>query len=260
MLHGPKILFIAAGMVIFQLLVRQISQRFVTLVSRHKFRGQPTDRENRADTLVGVFRKTASFVILIGGTLMILDSMSIPIVPLMGSAAVVGLAVAFGAQNLIKDYFCGFMILLEDQYGINDIVKIGDANGQVEKITLRMTVLRDIEGAVHFIPHGTITTVSNFTHRWSRAFFEIVVPYKEDVDRVMNELQHLCQEMRDDPVHGPSILDKPEMLGVDQLGEKGVVIKFFLRTNPLRQWVVKRELLRRIQKKFAELGIEFSHT
>jgi moderate conductance mechanosensitive channel len=257
--HGPKLVFIIVGMIVFQLLVRQVSQRIIGLMTRHRILKSDDDRQNRAETLVGVFRKTMSLVVLIGGTLMILDSVNIPVVPLLGSAAVVGLAVAFGAQSLIKDYFTGFMILLEDQYGINDVVKIGDAMGKVEKITLRMTVLRDIEGAVHFIPHGTIATVSNFTHRWSRAFFEVTVGFKENVDRVIDELHNLCIQLRDDSALGPFILDKPEMLGVDQLQDKGVVIKFFLRTNPLGQWNVKRELLRRIVKRFGELGIEFAH-
>src|SRR5205085_10180948 len=137
------------------------SRRIVRSIARDGTgkRGNRQDRENRAQTLVGVFSNTASLLILGGGALMALDEMAIPVVPLMGGAAVLGLAVAFGAQNLIKDYFSGFMVLLEDQYAIDDVVQIGSVSGSVERITLRMTVLRDTEGIAHFIPHGTISTV-----------------------------------------------------------------------------------------------------
>src|SRR5207249_452932 len=146
--HGPKILIILVGVVVGQLVIRRFSQRIVKLMTRQPFRGGLRERENRADTLAGVFRSTASIVIVVAGVLMILDELSISIGPLLGSAAVIGLAVAFGTQNLIKDYFTGFLLMLEDQYGVNDMVKIGGISGSVERITLRMTVLRDLEGTV----------------------------------------------------------------------------------------------------------------
>src|SRR5262249_44138375 len=120
----------------------------------------------------------------------------------------------------------------------------------------RTTVLRDLEGVVHFIPHGTITTVSNLTHGWSRALFDVGIAYKEDVDRVMQLLLDMGREIRQDPAFGPLILDDPEMLGVDDLADSAVVIKFFLKTKPLQQWTVKREMLRRIKNRFDALGIE----
>jgi small conductance mechanosensitive channel len=126
----------------------------------------------------------------------------------------------------------------------------------VEKITLRVTVLRDLEGIVHFIPHGTITTVSNMTHGWSRALLEIGVAYKEDVDRVMRILVDIGQDLRRDSKFSSLILADPEMLGVDGFGDSSVLIKFFIKTRPLQQWTVKREMLRRIKKRFDELGIE----
>jgi small conductance mechanosensitive channel len=254
--HAPKLLLIVLGMLVMQRLVRLFSQRIVHVMSRTGERGSVEERENRAQTLVGVFRNTASLTVLLGGGLMLFDAVGVPVVPLMGGAAVLGLAVAFGAQNLIRDYFSGFMVLMEDQYGINDVVKIGDVSGMVEKITLRMTVLRDLSGAVHFIPHGTISRVSNMTHGWSRAAFDVGVAYKEDVDRVMGILMDLARQLRADPKFAPLILADPEMLGVDQLSESAVVIKFLIKTRPLQQWPVKREMLRRIKRKFDELGIE----
>jgi len=258
--HGPRLFLIALGTLLFYHLSRAFSRRLVQIMSQGTSkRGTKHDRENRAQTLAGVFNSALSLLILGGGSLMMLDEVGIPIVPLMGGAAVLGLAVAFGAQNLIKDYFSGFMVLLEDQYGINDVVKIGDVSGLVEHISLRTTVLRDLEGTVHFIPHGTITTVSNQTHGWSRALFDVDIDYKEDIDRVMQVLLEIGRELRRDPSFGPLILDDPEMLGVDDLSDSSVVIKFFLKTRPLQQWTVKREMLRRIKKRFDELGIEIPY-
>jgi small conductance mechanosensitive channel len=129
-------------------------------------------------------------------------------------------------------------------------------SGQVEQITLRMTVLRDLDGSVHFVPNGQITSVSNMTHGWSRALFDIPVAYKEDVDRVIQLLIDLGKELRRAPAFQGLILDDPTMLGVDAFADSAVVIRFFIKTRPLQQWTVKRELLRRIKNKFDELGIE----
>jgi small conductance mechanosensitive channel len=126
----------------------------------------------------------------------------------------------------------------------------------VERITLRLTVLRDLDGRVHFIPNGHIVTVTNMTHGWSRALFDIGVAYKEDVDQVMEVLVELGKELRRDLEFRHMILEQPEMLGVDQLADSSVVIKFYIKTRPLMQWNVKREMLRRIKRKFDELGIE----
>ncbi len=173
--HGPttedilRIVGILVATLAVYVVIQRSGKHLVKVVARGGRRGSVRERENRAVTLVGVFQNIASLVVLGGGALMVLEQLGISIVPLMGGAAVLGLAVAFGSQNLIKDYFSGFMVLLEDQYGVNDVVKIGDISGAVEQITLRMTVLRDLEGTAHFIPHGTITTVSNMTHTWSRA-------------------------------------------------------------------------------------------
>ncbi len=251
--HGPRLLIILLGMLALHRLLSMSSRRIVRLMTHSNRAAERLDEEDRAETLVGVFRNTASLLILGGGVLMLLDEVGIPVVPLMGGAAVFGLAVAFGAQNLIKDYFSGFMVLLEDQYAVNDVIRIGPIEGKVERISLRITVLRDVTGVVHFIPHGTIMTVSNLTHGFSRAFFEIGIAYKEDADRVMALLDELARELRADPEFGPLILEDPEMLGVDALGESSVLIKFYFDT---KQGAVRRELLRRIKRRFDQLGIE----
>jgi len=253
--RGPKLLVILLGIGLLYLAVRVGSRKIVVLVANHHHRGTKTDRENRVNTLVGVFRSISTMAILGGGGLVFLDEAGLPIIPLMGGAAVLGLAVAFGAQNLIKDYFSGFMILMEDQYGVNDVVRIGNIAGQVERLTPRITVLRDLEGVLHFIPHGTITNVSNLTHTWSRAMFDIPVPFDADLDLVMHTLMELARGMRTDPGFGGDVIDEPEMLGVEAYTESGIIIRFILKTRPLRQWPVKRELLRRIKLRFDQLGI-----
>jgi small-conductance mechanosensitive channel len=256
--HGPRMLGIAFVMLALTWLARRSTRRLAALMARGGFRGSIEEREARAHTVVGVFENAATVLILSGGTLMLLQEAGIPIAPLLGGAAILGLAVAFGAQNLMRDFFAGFVILLENQYRINDVVKIGELSGSVERITLRMTVLRDLEGSVHFVPNGQITTVTNLTHGWSRAVFDISVAYQEDVDRVMALLVELGQGLRADPDYSAMILDDPAMLGVDALGETGVTIKFFLKTRPLQQWAVRRELLRRIKNRFDQLGIQIA--
>lgn len=254
--HGLKLVAILLGTLVLYLLVKSSEKHLVRVLTAAGERGTLVERENRAVTLAAVFRNVASITVLIGGGLMALEEVGIPILPLMGGAAVLGLAVAFGAQNLVKDYFSGFMLLFEDQYGINDVVNIGGISGAVEQITLRVTALRDLEGTMHFIPHGTITTVSNMTHGWSRALLDIGVAYKEDTDRVSAEMLEVAAALRKDEAFGPFILDDAELLGVDALGDSAVLIKMCVKTQPLKRWAVKREMLRRIKYRFDELGIE----
>ncbi len=256
--HGPRILAVVLAMVLCRWLTRQFSRRFVQVMAHAHHHGTATDeeREARANTLVGVFHNAVSLTITVGGSLMILQEADIPIAPLLGGAAIFGLAVAFGAQNLIRDYFYGFVILLENQYKLNDVIKIGDISGQVEQITLRMTVLRDLEGNVHFVPNGQVTTVTNMTHTWSRAVFDVSVAANEDLDRVMAEINELGEQIRNEPPYSAVILEPLTMLGVDALADAAVTIKFYIKTRPMQQWTIRRELLRRIKLRFDSLGIQ----
>jgi small conductance mechanosensitive channel len=258
MQHGPNIFVIIAGVLMLRVVAKGVSYRVVSLMA-HKGSGTRKERENRAQTIVGVFHNAATVVGYGGGTLMILEECGVPVGPLLGGAAVFGLAVAFGSQNLIRDYFYGFVILLENQYGVNDIVKIGEVTGQVERITLRMTVIRDSDG-VNFIPNGQIASVKNLTHGWSQAAFDIAVDYKEDVDHVMDVLMELGRELRTDAAFSDKILNDPTMQGVDVLGDSAVTIKMSIKTRPFEQWTVKREMLRRVKKRFEERGIQLPMT
>jgi small conductance mechanosensitive channel len=254
--HGLSVLAIIVVIAATLWLAGLLEGRIVRLLARGDGRESSAERESRARTLVGVLNNALRTAALAIGAIMILKEFAIPIEPLLGGVAVIGLAVAFGAQSLIKDYFTGFMVLLEQQYVLGDVVKIGDITGQVENVTLRLTVLRDFEGRVHFIPHGQITTVTNLTHGWSRAVIDVNIGYEEDPDRVVQVLTDLTRELRADPKFGEMIVDDVTMLGVDTLGDSAVTIKFGIKTRPGKQWDVKREMLRRIKRRFAELGID----
>lgn len=257
--HGPRVLSILLAMTVTLWFSRLAGRRFISFMVGRGMRGSAGELENRAHTLVGVLHNAINVGTVAAGIVTILDEIGVPVGPVMGGAAVFGLAVAFGAQSLIKDYFTGFMLLMEQQYLVNDVVRIGEVSGQVERFSLRMTVLRDVDGNAHFIPHGQITSVTNLSHTWSRAVVDLTVGFDEDVDRVIAELQRLTDEFQQDPEFGPLVLEEPMILGVDRLADSGVVVRFWVKTPPLQQWPVKRELLRRVKKRFDELGIDFPY-
>ncbi len=253
---GPGVLAIVVLMVVLRWLAGFVARGVIGGLVRRGRHTSRAAREERAETLSRVFRSTATVVVVLAGSLAVLNEAGMDVTVLLGGAAVLGAAVAFGSQSLIKDYFSGFMVLVENQYSVGNVVQIGSMAGVVEDITLRVTVLRDLEGVVHFIPHSQLNTVSNLTFGWSRAMFDVGIAYKENVDEVIGILNILAREMRTDATYGPMILDEPEMLGVDAFADSAVVIRFLVKTRPLDRWKVKRELLRRIKLRFDELGIE----
>jgi len=253
---GPRVLAVLASIAGLWWLTRALANRSVGALVRRSRRGTAAERDQRAETLRRVFGYAAGLAAFSIGLLAVLHTSGIDVTVLLGGTAVIGAAVAFGSQNLVKDYFSGFMILAENQYSVGNVIRIADTTGVVEDITLRMTVLRDEEGTVHFIPHGQVIKVSNLTHGWSRAVFKIKVAYDENVDRVMEVLLDLAREMRDDEQFGPQMLGQPEMQGVEAFDESAIIIKFRVKTRPLMQWSVRRELLRRIKNRFDQLGIE----
>jgi small conductance mechanosensitive channel len=188
----------------------------------------------------------------------VLQEAGVDITTVLGGAAIIGVAIAFGAQDLMKDYFSGFLILAEDQYQLGDLITIRGITGTVESVNMRVTVLRDLEGRVHFVPNGSIDQVTNRTYGWGRPVFEVPVGFEEDVDKVMETLVEIAKELRDDPDWSGSIIGDPEMLGVDKFSDYGAVIKFMVKTQPDKLFVVRREMLRRITKRFNRLGIRIT--
>ena len=230
-----------------------------TLVARSERRSQgDADGEvkQRIHTLAELLKKAGITVIWIIAGMTILKEMGIDIGPLLAGAGIVGLAVGFGAQNLVRDVVSGFFILLENQVGVGDVAVINGTGGLVEEVNLRTIVLRDATGTVHVFPSGAIGTLSNMTKDWSAMVFDIGVGYGEDTDRVSGIMMSVAEELRSDEEYGDRILEPMEVMGVDSFGDSAVVIKARLKTKPIQQWAVGREYRRRLKKAFDKQGVE----
>jgi moderate conductance mechanosensitive channel len=215
-----------------------------------------SDATLQIKTIVKLFDWLGAIIIVILMVYMVLESHGLDVAPLLAGAGIIGLAFGFGGQYLIRDLINGLFILLEGQFRVNDVVKIGEYGGLVEDINLRITTLRDLEGRVIIIPNGEIKTVVNFTRHFAQALLDIGVAYKENVDRVMDVIKDIGHEMRQDPYYKRLILGELEMLGVDAFADSAVIIKFRIKTLPIKQWEVMREFRRRLKNRFDELGIE----
>jgi len=212
--------------------------------------------EKRSRTLGQITRKTLVVLIWSLALLMSLREAGFDVGPILAGAGVVGLAVGFGAQNLVRDVISGLFILLENQVRVNDVAIINGTGGLVEEINLRTIVLRGMDGTVHIFPNGTITTLSNMTHKFSYYVFDIGVAYKEDTDRVIQVLREIAGQMMQEPEYGSYMLEPLDVLGVDRFADSAVIVKARIKTAPIRQWMIGREMNRRIKKRFDELGIE----
>lgn len=214
------------------------------------------ERAKRVRTLGNLVEYVVA--VLVGGvaTLMILRELNLDITPVLTGAGIVGLAVGFGAQSIVKDFFSGFFLILENQLRVGDVAAVNGVGGMVEAVTLRTVTLRDMEGTVHIFPNGNINTLANRTKDFSFAVLDVGVAYSEDTDRVSDILRGVGAELRADPVFGPYTLADLEVLGIDQLADSAVVVKVKMKTLPVKQWDVARELRRRIKHAFDAAGIE----
>jgi moderate conductance mechanosensitive channel len=251
--NGLAILITVAIAMLALRLAGGLAGRMVGLLTRGK-----TDAETkkRAETLAGVVRWGMHLTILIVAGMMVLDKLGVQIGPVIAAAGIVGLAVGFGAQTLVQDIISGFFILLEDQVRVGDVVSLNDRGGLVERITLRMIVLRDLSGNVHFVRNGQINVITNMTKEYSRYVYDVGVAYRENVDEVIAVLKGIDEEMRRDPAFKDDIIAPLEVLGVDKFDSSAVVIKARTTTKPIQQWRVGREFNRRMKMRFDELGIE----
>jgi small conductance mechanosensitive channel len=217
------------------------------------------DVARRAETLGRVVRYLIALVISAVAVMLVLSEVGVSLAPILGAAGVVGVAVGFGAQSLVKDYFSGFFILFEDQIRTGDVVKVADIGGLVEDITLRHVRLRDYDGNVHFVPNGLITTVTNMSRLYAQAVMDVGVAYRENVDEVIELMKTVGAGMRADARFKNTILDDLEMAGVEKLDDSAVVLRCRFRVAPLEQWNVRREYLRRIKAAFDEAGVEIPY-
>jgi small conductance mechanosensitive channel len=236
-------------------LIRGLRTRIVAAMQQAAG-GTTTELEKRAGTIISIVGKSVSVVVWGVAVVMALKEIGFDIGPLLAGAGVAGLAIGFGAQNLVKDVLSGLFMLLENQIRVNDVAVINGTGGRVEEVNLRTTVLRSLDGVVHIFPNGGITTLSNMTREYSYYVFDVGVAYKEDTDRVTEVLVSLADEMQREEAYEADILEPLEVLGVDEFADSAVVIKARLKTLPLQQWKVGREMNRRIKKKFDEVGIE----
>jgi small conductance mechanosensitive channel len=252
--RGPRIGIVVIVTVVLVFIIRffvgRVARILVGIGRRKRQRNT-----NRADTLSLSFGSALTVIVVAISILLIFNEAGVDIKTVLGGAAILGVAIAFGAQNLMRDYFNGFIILLEDQYELNDLVQINDRTGRVERVSLRTTVLRDLAGKLYFIPNGEIRSVVNRSYEWTRAIFDIRVGYEENADRIMSILEEVARSLYSDPEFKDKVIDEPEMLGVNEFAQFGMVIKLMIRTVPDEVFAVKREMLRRIKNKFDELGI-----
>jgi small conductance mechanosensitive channel len=234
-----------------------VTQHLIRLF-RERLTRRMEDREQakRAETLGRVFRYIASVVILVLAATLILSELGIAVAPILGAAGVIGLAVGFGAQSLVKDYFAGFFILLENQMRQGDVVDIAGKAGLIEEITLRYVRLRDYDGNVHIVSNGLITTVTNMSRGFAQSVVDVGVAYREDTDVAVGVMRETGAEMRADPVFGAKILDDLEIAGVERWDDSAVILRCRFKVQPLEQWNVRREFLRRLKKAFDAQGIE----
>jgi small conductance mechanosensitive channel len=264
--YSKEIYKAAVLTMVFLLLIPILAWVIVGLVNRFARRieermvdGMARDRityHERMKTLSSVTRKTVSVVVWVIAGLYLLYQIGTPVATILASAGVLGLAFAFGAQTLIRDFFQGFFILLENQYTIGDWIEIGSISGTVERLTLRVTVLRDMEGTLHFIPNGAVTSVSNMTHGWSQVKMEIGVGYGEDIERVSQVILDAATEICQSPEWKDKVLADPVVPGLQSFGDSSLNIRLVVKTQPGAQWGLARALRKRIKERFDEEGIE----
>ncbi len=255
--HGSRILLIVALSLALYYLLRHFVPIMVKRTVSHTMRRRPkTAIKKRTDTLSTVFINTGIVGIVVVAIFTIVAELGVNVAPALAGLGIAGIAVGFGAQSLVKDIFNGLLILLENQYGVGDVVRIAGIAGLVEDVTLRRTVLRDLDGIVHSIPNSEVGVASNYTKEWSRVNMNISVGYGEDLSRVISVINNVGKAMAGDPKWAPLILKAPEVLRVDDFGDSGIAIKILGDTKPLSQWDVMGELRLRLKEAFDKEGIE----
>ncbi|MFN2119712.1 MAG: mechanosensitive ion channel family protein [Anaerolineales bacterium] len=254
--HGLKILAI----LVIALLIRRFGGVFIEktvrrLVTPNRFLSKEAERK-REDTLIRIFDTSLVVLVWILAGLMMLEEAGTNIAPLLATAGVAGLALGFGGQYLIRDLISGLFIILENQYRIGDVVCIDDTCGLVEDISMRMTTLRDLDGTVHHIPHGSITKVSNLSKDFARVNLDMGISYGASLEHVIEVVNRVGNELAEDPTWKDSIRKPPQFLRVTDFGDSSVGIKILGETEPLKQWDVAGELRKRIKIAFDAEGIE----
>ncbi len=234
--------------------------RFATLqhkaVEKARRLGQGTERAKKhAETVGTVLRSVATAIIFGVAILISLSELDISLGPLLAGAGVAGIALGFGAQTIVRDFLAGIFMMIEDQYSVGDFVELGDAVGVVEEISLRTTRIRDVEGTVWYFPNGEIHRVANKSQRWARSVLDIEVAYDTDIDHAMRVIKEAADSVWRDRLENATVLEEPEIWGVERFGENAIAIRLVVRTEPGEQWATGREIRRRIKEAFDREGI-----
>lgn len=217
-------------------------------------------RTQRARTVASMLRSVTTGTVTVVVTLMIMQVFSLPIASVVASAGILGVAVGFGSQALVKDFLSGIFMIAEDQYGVGDVVDLGTASGVVEAVGLRVTQLRDIDGTVWYIRNGEVLRVGNRSQGWARAVLDVPVAYGENIDRVQDLLHDVAAGLQQDPEFAASILEDPRVWGIESISAESVVVRLVVKTRPLKQWDVARELRRRIKERFDRDGVRVAYS
>lgn len=253
------------GLILLGLVVRWLLHRVVDRIASRAEKGVLPERvesavaarrKQRAATMAGLLKSIITFVVAAVIGTMVLSELGVDIAPIIASAGILGIALGFGAQSLVRDFLAGIFVFIEDQYGVGDVVDVGEANGTVEAVTLRMTRLRDINGTVWYVPNGAIQRVGNKSQNWSRAVVDVGVGYGEDLARVQRVLREVAHDLWEDEEFNGLIIEEPEVTGVEMLAADSVTIRVMVKTAPLEQWAVARALRQRIKARFDHEGIE----
>ncbi len=237
-------------------------KRIVIKRASRKGEGFNTEMEKRTNTLIGILNSVLKAIIWLIAIMILLSKFGIDIGPILASAGILGLAIGFGAQELVRDVISGFFILLEDQIRTGDVAIINGTAGLVEEIALRTITLRDLAGVVHIFQNGKINSLSNMTKEWSAIVLEIGVAYKENVEEVIKIMEVVSEELRNDPVFGSKILQPIEIFGLDKFADSALIIKARILTKPAEQWATGRAYRKLLKKAFDAQNIEipFPHT
>lgn len=254
--HGLRIIFIIAGAFVLNQVLRRSITRIVRLTVTLDHHHSAEGEKKREDTLIRIFNWSASVIIVVVAVMMILQEIGVPIGPILAGAGIVGLAVGFGGQYLIRDLITGFFMILENQYRIGDVVRLDQTEGTVEDISLRMTTLRDMDGTVHHVPHGDVKRTANLSKNFARVNLNINVSYKTELEKVIALLNQVGMELSNAPEWKDVIIKPPQFLRVDDFSDSAVALKIVGETLPNRQWAVTGELRRRIMQMFDREGIE----
>ncbi|HNU71118.1 MAG TPA: mechanosensitive ion channel family protein [Thermodesulfobacteriota bacterium] len=251
--HGLRLVVILVLSIVTLKLAQTLSVRVFSSLQKRR---DDIEFQKRTETLGSIVHYILTVAIVFIAAIMVLSELGVKIGPVLAAAGVVGVAVGFGAQSLVKDVLSGFFILLEDQIRVGDVVDIAGKSGLVEKINLKITILRDLAGNVHYIPNGQISIVTNMTKGYSRYVFDIEISYDQDVDEVLQVMQEVDESLRSDPAFKDDIIEPLEILGLDRFADSAVIVKARTTTKPIKQWGVAREFNRRLKKKFEEKNIE----